>query len=916
MFGRHHEKALLDEALTGARGGAGRCVVFVGESGSGKSTLLRHAITLNVGAFRVIEVTGVETESKLLWSGLTTLVWPLRELIAQLPDAVGEPLRRLVHGDTGPTRLDPLSVGVAVLHLLSLAAERTPLMVVADDLQWLDWPTAQILRFVTRRLGEDPIVFVGAVRSGAPFSPETGSSTDWPGMAPLRGLDRDDVAALFAGMGRSVNPGVCRELADRTAGHPLALTEIAALLTEPQLLGSEPLPSVLPVSQLVRDRVATQLSMLPEPTRRALLVLSLDPTMCRPQAMRVFQAAGIDESDVGPAFAVGLATSALAGARLAHPLVRSAIVQLATEAERTTTLLHMASTYPPSDLKGLLLRAEASTGTDDVLAADLEALAHRLLVTVDAGRAVAALREAARLTSNASLRVRRRRAGAEAALATGDVDSCAALLAKARVDPVHREEAARLRIVESRLLLRTTGASVDPASLGALADEIEAEHPALAADLFIEASLVPMRFGRVMEALPYAERAVGAASRADRRVQLRAAAIRSANLVLAAVDGAIEEAMPIAEELLNLDGPIIAGPYLVETVGRALAFKRAFVELDGILDRVIHAARRNGDASALVLPLTCQALRNFSTHYPSCVAAATEAIELAERTAQPGLAIGARVILPSALAALRDDGALDRHLERLDVVTDPAAFVTRCTARAHHEHAFGRPHAALEALQPLIDSGTTRESVVPWQHDLVEAYALTGRCRDARAELDRLAVNPWVAGAWRDGVVKRLEALLVHEPDEAERLVHEAIELLDGQPSLDAARCELWWGERLRRRRRRTDARTYLERARERFVAVGATAWLDRCDRELASMGSRSEGRRSSDVVLTPRELQIARAIVSGLSLGEAGAQLFISARTVETHLAAVYRKLQVKNRAELAAFAASDLSLLGEAVA
>ena len=328
MFGRHDEKELLDEALTGARGGNGRCIVFVGDAGSGKSTLLRHAMSTANPGFRVIELTGVETESKLLWSGLTTLLWPLRELIPRLPDTVSEPLRRLLHGDIGPTRLDPLSVGVAVLHLLSLAAEHTPCMVVADDLQWLDWPTAQILRFVTRRLGEDPIVFVGALRPIAPFAMETGVSTEWPGSTALQGLDGEHVAELFAALGRTVTPSVCRELADRTSGHPLALAELAALLTDPQLLGSEPLPSALPVSQLVRDRVATQLSVLPERTRRALLVLSLDPTMCRPQAMRMFDAAGVDESDVEPAFTIGLTTSALAGARLVHPLVRAAVVQL------------------------------------------------------------------------------------------------------------------------------------------------------------------------------------------------------------------------------------------------------------------------------------------------------------------------------------------------------------------------------------------------------------------------------------------------------------------------------------------------------------------------------------------------------------------------------------------------------------
>jgi DNA-binding CsgD family transcriptional regulator len=161
----------------------------------------------------------------------------------------------------------------------------------------------------------------------------------------------------------------------------------------------------------------------------------------------------------------------------------------------------------------------------------------------------------------------------------------------------------------------------------------------------------------------------------------------------------------------------------------------------------------------------------------------------------------------------------------------------------------------------------------------------------------------------------RLDSLLAGE-DEFESAFAEALELHGTTPTpFERARTELCLGERLRRARRRVDARGHLRSALETFESLGAVPWMDRARAELHATGEtvrRREGPALRE--LTPQELQVALLVGKGATNREAGAALFLSPKTVEAHLGRIYRKLGVRSRTELAALVASDETLAGAA--
>jgi DNA-binding CsgD family transcriptional regulator len=151
------------------------------------------------------------------------------------------------------------------------------------------------------------------------------------------------------------------------------------------------------------------------------------------------------------------------------------------------------------------------------------------------------------------------------------------------------------------------------------------------------------------------------------------------------------------------------------------------------------------------------------------------------------------------------------------------------------------------------------------------------------------------------GIEARSRALLSREPD-AEELYQEAIERLTRtRVRAELARAHLVYGEWLRRTRRRADARGELDIAFEMFTAMGAVAFAEQARRELLATGA-TVRKRSAEArdELTAQELQIARLARDGHSNPEIGAQLFISARTVEWHLSNVFGKLDITSRRQL----------------
>jgi DNA-binding CsgD family transcriptional regulator len=193
--------------------------------------------------------------------------------------------------------------------------------------------------------------------------------------------------------------------------------------------------------------------------------------------------------------------------------------------------------------------------------------------------------------------------------------------------------------------------------------------------------------------------------------------------------------------------------------------------------------------------------------------------------------------------------------------------------------------------------------------ELVEAAARAENSELARDGLDRLAETTQPCGTdFALGIEARCRALL-NNGDAAENLYREAIDRLSRtrlRPEL--ARAHLVYGEWLRREGRRVDARKQLRAAYDMCVTIGMEAFAERARRELTAAGD-SVRRRSVDMreQLTPQEHQIARLARDGLSNPEIGAQLFLSARTVEWHLGKVFTKLGISSRRELRAALLQD---------
>jgi hypothetical protein len=162
LLGRQRERDVLDRLLEAARDGQGGVLAVYGEPGVGKSALLDYAIEAGAG-FRVARTVGVEGEMELAFAALHQLCSPSLDLIERLPDPQRDALE-VALGLSAGRPPNPFLVGLAVLNLLSEAADERPLLCVVDDAQWLDRASARVLAFVARRLLAEKIAMVFAAR--------------------------------------------------------------------------------------------------------------------------------------------------------------------------------------------------------------------------------------------------------------------------------------------------------------------------------------------------------------------------------------------------------------------------------------------------------------------------------------------------------------------------------------------------------------------------------------------------------------------------------------------------------------------------------------------------------------------------------------------------------------------------------
>jgi hypothetical protein len=298
LLDRLTERAALGQLLEAARAGRSGVLVVHGEAGVGKTALLEYAVESAAG-LRVARVAGVESEMELAFAALQQLCAPMLDKLAGLPDPQRDALG-VAFGLNAGAAPDRFLVGLAVLSLLSGAAEQQPLLCVIDDAQWLDRASAQALAFVARRLLADPVALVFATR-------EPGE--EFRGLPELLvgGLGDGDAQELLSSVIRGpLDERVRDRIVAETRGNPLALLELPRGV--PGVSSVSGVPGVPGLPGRIEESFRRRLEVLPAATRRLMLVAAAEPAGDPGLVWRAAERLGIGAEAVAPAADAGLLT--------------------------------------------------------------------------------------------------------------------------------------------------------------------------------------------------------------------------------------------------------------------------------------------------------------------------------------------------------------------------------------------------------------------------------------------------------------------------------------------------------------------------------------------------------------------------------------------------------------------------------
>lgn len=913
LVGRRDELVRLGAVVAASAAGRGGAVVVEGVPGVGKSALLRAVWAQAGDVLGVLATTGVETELDLPFAGLAELLAPIVVRADDLPDPQRAALRAALALDA-PAGADRVVLLHAVAALLAAAA---PLLLVVDDVQWLDPSSEEAVAFVARRAERLGIAVI-AVRSlrGEAFEP-------WPDVPRLTlgDLDRPDALALARDQGLA--PPVAEALVEAVGGNPLALVEAPAELTPGQREGSALLPELLPVGRrLVRD-YAARVAALPEAARSALLLAAASADGSTPVLRAALAGSPRGPGDppfAGDPFAAaeddGLVRVDPQHVRFTHPLVRSAVYHAATPtARRAAHRALAAATTEPARAWHLAVAADAP---DAALAARLEALGHEARERGAPASAVAILERAAVLSEDAALATGRLLAAAGIALTAGRparAESLLDALLPTVDDPGTRADVQLLRGMAIQQIGRPMVAF---ALLDAEAQRVAPHDPARAAMLLMQASVALMAHGPMDQILTLAERAQALA---PPEAQLVPAVLHAEALVsLGEHDRARAQLRAHAPGLAALD-PAGPGQEILCMAALCHIWLEDYEDAERELARMIETARGRGAIGALGFPLAVLATLHMRRGaWTEASAAADEAVALGEDSIGSfvfSLSLAAVAMIDAHRGAADTCGAAaERMLQiggRLELGTTLA-----CAEEALGLLSLGQGDAAraaphLErAREHIRRLGIRDPSFMFTAADLAEAYVRLDRPEEAAALAAELAADAErTGGAWATAAAARVRALVTGD-DELDDLLTAALAAHDRVPMpFERARTLLCFGERLRRARRRADARALLVEAHRTFAALGAADWARRAAHELAATGPAAALAGAADgngtpppaavAALTAREHEVCELVAAGATNREAAERLFVSDRTVEHHLRQSYRKLGVRSRTELA---------------
>ncbi|MEV4348209.1 AAA family ATPase [Actinoplanes sp. NPDC049596] len=863
IVGRDGQVGRLESLLDDAVAGRGAALVLRGEAGIGKSALLERTVAAGrERGLRVLTVTGVQAEVQIPYAGLDLLV---RGVTAESPYRRAlEVLDRLAEGDQ-------------------------PVLLAIEDAHWLDASTWETLTFLCRRIESDRVAVVMAVRDGEDIDRRLAAA----GLPELRlePLTAPDAGALLDRTALGLTEALRQRVLAEAAGNPLGVVELGAAAARSG--GAALLPSALPLSDRVERTFGGLVADLPPDTRHLLLVAALDDGR---DLDEILAAAGVPTEAVQPAVTARLVTVDEGyELRFRHPLLRSALRQQAPPGERRRVHAALAEVVAGSPERRLWHRAWAVTGPDEALARELTASALAATERQAVSIALAAIHRAVQLSEDPAARGNRQIWACDLAHEQGDAHTVRRILAEIDEAPLSMADRARVTWIRDSYYPNAWSGPERLHAYANLIDDMRRDGDPVSAAKALTDVALRVYYSNVPAYVTDRFTEVSAALGLDEDDPVPTAALP---LMAPAEHGAAGLA-----HLRRLVHRMDLTPAMRNGLGMTAWAVGAF-DLAGTF--ALSAAadfRAQGRIGGLAQALnTAAAARAGLGDTQGALPLAAECIALATEVGQPMWAMGGSLIT-ALIEALRGDVAdSQRRADAAEQVIHAArmlpmlALVQR--ARGVSALAEGRADDAFRQLLRVFDPGDS--AYFPHQQlhllgHLAEAAMLGGFHDELR---------PIVAGLQPVAARSQSPALRVGL-DYARAVLTGDYEAalagdLTGWP-FERARLQLTYGSSLRRSFQITESRPLLRSAVATFDALGATPWADRARSELRATGETRRKPIDALGVLTPQEQQIARLAADGLSNREIGERLFLSPRTISTHLYRIYPKVNVSTRAELA---------------
>jgi DNA-binding CsgD family transcriptional regulator len=894
-------RALVDPAPR-----ASQVLLVTGEAGMGKSVLLADAADRARSAgIRVLSVTGRESESKLAFAGLHQLLRPVLSSVAGLPGRQAQALLGALGLSADPGPADPLLTGVAVLTLLSDLAERSPVLVVADDAHWLDRSSLDALAFAGRRLDAERVVLLVGARGQAP---PPGFDRGFAELH-LEPLSAADAGRLLDGQPRPPRGQARLQVLAQAAGNPMALIELATVIAEDPAASrrwaAEPLPLTDRLSAVLTSRFAA----LPEQTQAALLLAAVaDGPDLGAAATAV---SGPGAQILAPAEQLGLVKVDRTGLQFSHPLVRSAIYHSAPFARRAAAHRQLAEALPDQPDRRAWHLAAAALDPDEQVASLLEATAAQARRRGGAAAAALALERAAELSPDPEDQARRLVAAASAAVSTGQADWVEDLTSRALAVTADPELRLTARHHAGWALAYSGRRSAALPALLSVAEEASRDLPDLAWDALADAAKVVYHSGapascqavsRVLGLLE--NQGARSAGHGPRDVGPHRLWIR------ACIDpfGSRSELIRYLRQISPspLDEPALwrigSAAWLLDESDLAIR----------LLQEAMQQLRAPGTQGTSGPGLTALGWLFIDTgRWDEALEAAAEAAGLAEVNQMELVAAAADLIAATVLAMRADSGAARRHADRALGHADLAesGFVAARARRALGIAALadGNYLLAFSQLRQLFsEEGAPVHNIFSYLGvaDMAAAAVRADRRMEGQDVLERaLSHLGGTASPRLEQLIARARAVLAC-PDAAE--AHFGTALADpagDQWPFERAQLRLDYAEWLRRSRRINDAKPVLTQALGTFRQLRARSWAQRTEVELRACGvtvGDAPGEPDALWELTPQQRQIVRLASDGLTNREIGDRLFLSPRTVSSHLYRSFPKLGVADRHQL----------------